>query len=1484
MNIEQLKQEIRDNIRDNGKGAITGQILRDVLIDMASKIADAEEMAGKDGVGIARIETSPASNNTTRVTIYLDNGDSTSFDIKNGKDGINGRDGRDGADGRNGADGINGVDGRPGADGRNGADGADGREGAQGKSGAQGPVGPSGSVTDGAQGPTGPMGAKGSDGARGAQGPVGPAGSSSSGSQGPMGERGTDGSRGAQGAKGPSGSSGAQGPAGDGADTELFERLEEELEQYKTAVSGRLESIQNDIESGAEEAVGEALSRLNLTADELANLRDRLNEAAQNAQSALDLARLMGSGGTIDPEVLADIMSRINGANDWINNYSGHIMTMWDEYNASMGYLGRAGIGIDPSKGMIGLLGENINTISGTVGTVKGEWDASKGRITQMATWYDESASTYANAIQEIDAMNARITNMVEYVCDSAITSCQEYVNGQMAEIGRIVAASGFSGFDLTYIEDKINAISGYAHTEIDRFHGMSGDLTTIIRDLKAEDGSLLTRITNTSAGLKTARDMMESWTQESGMLRTVSDLIIKKDSEGYPIFWYIDPEQTGDDVQKIRVYYQGKDTSGKVYFTTTKNGTGQKYYDNVYPDYMTGAFSFMNQKVNSIEMGVTSGDVLAALNLSVEDGTSRINLLADRVNIDADTFVRALSAETANIAGVKFGGGIICGGTQTKYWKMDGQGNFEAENGTFKGTVYADNGEFRGKIVATELVLEDGASINVTPEDVGIDTSQFIRLDSAITGNQGEETYVSRQGLLRAKNAIISGNVYATNSYLKGSVYADSGYFRGSVSATNGYFNGEIIASAGTIGGLKISKDGISGANINITNNYFFSNNVGIQGSISADNGYFRGDIYANNGYFKGTLCGATGTFGGKLTAAEGSFNGAVTATSLTLGGQAYSKMPSSLSSGDVRHIVGQEANSHGWITTGDGYYQINHPIGENFNVSTDGLLVAKNAILSGGVYATNGVFSGTVYATDGKFKGSISAENGYFKGELKAAKGSFSGALTATSLTLGGANYTSMPSSLSDSDVRGIIGEEASSHGWITTGDGYYKINSPVGDNFKVDTDGLLVANNAILSGSVYARNGVFSGTVYATDGKFKGNISADSGYFKGTLCAATGTFGGKLTAAEGSFKGAVSATSLYLGGQSYTEMPEGDPNAIKKGVAVSGAGGSLFCVSDNGLLRAENAIINGTVIATDGSFRGSISATNGYFSGEINASDIILNGHALKFSANGNTFLIQDGDISVDYITTTESMQGLQFNGTETDSDGMKSGWTYHEFDITGTTTINFPPMRGRVSGWYNNPDSQQSSPGTISSEICYYLLNEDQVEYLDWGKQKLASGTYMRGNTGSTANSVSNTGSIEGNDLYVGLTGGSSSNSTASIQLQEGHYVIYVTYMIDTPATIWNASYWNQVNAQLYDSTFINTPNTVNTQFFRIGNNGMQCFMPGGYSFTAANRKSGTETGPVISLIGANGTCGLKIDSNGIKIKRNSTEGWRDIAVS
>ena len=217
MTIQQLKNEIRANIYENGNGHITGQILQDVLIDMVSKIEDAEGTAGRDGVGIDRVWTEPDSNGT-RVHIRLDNDDDYTFVVKNGRDGTNGRDGaagRDGVDGRDGADGAPGRDGR---DGRNGADGADGRNGVQGAKGAQGPAGQGYAGSEGAQGPAG--------------------------------------AKGERGEKGPQGERGPAGPAGEGYGNQgVIDALEEELRQFKEAVSARMQTISNSISTEASNAV-----------------------------------------------------------------------------------------------------------------------------------------------------------------------------------------------------------------------------------------------------------------------------------------------------------------------------------------------------------------------------------------------------------------------------------------------------------------------------------------------------------------------------------------------------------------------------------------------------------------------------------------------------------------------------------------------------------------------------------------------------------------------------------------------------------------------------------------------------------------------------------------------------------------------------------------------------------------------------------------------------------------------------------------------------------------------------------------------------------------------------------------------------------------------------------------------------------------------------------------------------------------------------
>lgn len=568
-------------------------------------------------------------------------------------------------------------------------------------------------------------------------------------------------------------------------------------------------------------------------------------------------------------------------------------------------------------------------------------------------------------------------------------------------------------------------------------------------------------------------------------------------------------------------------------------------------------------------------------------------------------------------------------------------KGSISATNGVFRGDVYANNGTFNGAITATSLTLEEGASIDVTPEAIGIDTSQFIKLDSGITGNQGEVT-ISRSGLLQAKNAVISGSIYSTN----------------------GYFGGKIEANEGLIGGIKIDTNGLSGNNIHITNNYMYGDNVAFKGSISADNGYFTGDItansltiatnasvsgkvYATSGKFENVsgknitasnFSATNGYFSGKIVANEGSFKGNVSATSLYLGGTSYSSMPSSLSSGDVKNLINDAATTSGWIKQSDGYYQINHSVGENFKVDTNGLLVANNAILSGSVYATNGVFSGTVYATNGKFSGDITANsltlgtNAKVSGSVYATSGKFE--------NVSGKNITATTFSASNAYLSGKI--EANS--------GYFK-----GD---ITANSLTLGNSAKVSGSVYATSGKFE-NVSGKNITAK-NFSADNSYFKGV----------------------IKATTLYLGDDEVTSIPD-TTGMLKQGVYYSAGTGTskkVFFVDTNGLLKAQNAIISGTVYATNGVFNGKVYAVDGDFDGNITADTLTLRSTASvsgavyatsgKFeNVSGKNITATNFSASNAYISGKISATALELNTSA--SNSIKNAIDLDDYYCVGQT---------------------------------------------------------------------------------------------------------------------------------------------------------------------------------------------------------------------
>ena len=99
----------------------------------------------------------------------------------------------------------------------------------------------------------------------------------------------------------------------------------------------------------------------------------------------------------------------------------------------------------------------------------------------------------------------------------------------------------------------------------------------------------------------------------------------------------------------------------------------------------------------------------------------------------------------------------------------------------------------------------------------VTYDADQFVILDSELTGEKDGETtrfFISKDGLMEAKNAVVHGKIYANEGWFKGKVEANEGYFRGSIEADSGKIGGfviedETLAVSGTSGCTAVLKGG---------------------------------------------------------------------------------------------------------------------------------------------------------------------------------------------------------------------------------------------------------------------------------------------------------------------------------------------------------------------------------------------------------------------------------------------------------------------------------------------------------------------------------------------------------------------------------------------------------------------------------------------------------------------------------------------------
>lgn len=302
-----------------------------------------------------------------------------------------------------------------------------------------------------------------------------------------------------------------------------------------------------------------------------------------------------------------------------------------------------------------------------------------------------------------------------------------------------------------------------------------------------------------------------------------------------------------------------------------------------------------------------------------------------------------------------------------------------------------------------------------------------------------------------------------------------------------------------------------------------------------------------------------------------------------------------------EFKHNVGYTQINNEWVISPNikgGHLMITQN-GSQYSaeITPDGKLKATGAEITGAITATSGSFTGTVNANSGTFtnvdiqsgkiggltlaSNSIKSSNGNFSvtsggkltandatitGNITATSGSFTGAIIATSLTLSGCKIDYNTDIENKPDIPSNMTLYIKKDGTIGTLTEEVQ-NIPVGaKGFKVSSDGLLQASNAIIYGTIFANQGTIGGfNITTTADKYH--------YYTNTLYRIT-----------------TDGTYYYQAGiSSDGTSPTNATFYVRKSNYSNNWTNSLvpFFVRNNGSLYAQDATIGTTLnICTDSS----------------------------------------------------------------------------------------------------------------------------------------------------------------------------------------------------------------------------------------------------------------------------------------------------------
>lgn len=467
-----------------------------------------------------------------------------------------------------------------------------------------------------------------------------------------------------------------------------------------------------------------------------------------------------------------------------------------------------------------------------------------------------------------------------------------------------------------------------------------------------------------------------------------------------------------------------------------------------------------------------------------------------------------------------------------------------------------------------------------------------------------------------------------------------------------------------------------------------------------------------------------------GTVYATGGSFTGDIVANSLTLGSNVT--IPEGNVAGSSSYI--KKDVTLGYVSQGS----------NGFQVSSNGLLKASNAIIYGAVYASSGSFSGTVYASSGSFTGTVNANAGIIGGctisgnRLQVPSANITGQLTSSQIASNSITSDKIYSgaiTTAKLSTDAIKSQNYSAPGYYD--DGYAQqgtylnlLNgSLTSKNLVIDTYG-----NVKLKGSVTATSGIIGGCNISN-----GSLQVPAANITGTLNAnqiivGYNTLQSKLDSM---------ATDILNAAKTATNYITMDYNGVMVSDTSQGSYGSNVLIASDGV-----NIRNGTT--TVASFKANeIELGKGNKNSVIKLCDGVGTISAVNDEEHG---------LGIDIHSKNTCIRG---NGKIQVRAETSSGWR----DIP--TETRFACYGNGVAMYLEINDPQYEHEATIMTVIDYSDFS--------YGKYTISNHSYNNGNSSITLNTDSVNFSI--NDG----TGESNNFEISSRDMTTNHSIISEQYM-------------------------------------------------------------------------------------------------------